>query len=110
MRTLKFIVEGQSIFLDPSCDFSGLVPGTEGYLTAEFAFSHEWDGCIKVAAFYSNLGTEYEPQIINERDNSCLIPFEALIKSIFKVQIIGRKSGCMLRTNKVKVHQKGGKV
>lgn len=110
MRTLKFIVEGQTIFLDPNCDFDGLIPGTEGYLTAEFAFSREWDGCTKVAAFYSNLGTEYEPQLINSRKSNCRIPPEALSKSIFKVQVIGQKNGYKLRTNKVKVHQKGGKV
>ena len=39
MRTLKFIVEGQIIKQDPNCDFSNLVPGTEGYLRAEFSFS-----------------------------------------------------------------------
>ena len=39
MRTLKFIVEGQIIKQDPSCDFTNLVPGTEGYLRAEFSFS-----------------------------------------------------------------------
>jgi hypothetical protein len=110
MRTLKFIIEGQTIFLDPNCDFSGLEPGTNGYLIAEFTFSKDWDRCTKVAAFFSNLGTEYEPQIINERTYSCHIPAEALSKSIFKVQVIGQRNGYKLCTNKVKVYQKGGKV
>ena len=39
MRTLKFIVDGQILRQDPTCDFSNIVPGTEGYLIAEFAFS-----------------------------------------------------------------------
>ena len=43
MRILKFVVENQKIKQDPSCDFSGLVAGTEGYLKAEFVFSKEWD-------------------------------------------------------------------
>ena len=51
MRTLKFIVEDQIIRPDPNCDFSGLVPGTKGYLKAEFAFSKAWDEYVKVAGF-----------------------------------------------------------
>lgn len=109
MRTLKFIVKGQTISLDPECDFSDLMPGTEGYLQAEFSFSPEWDNTIKVAAFFSNLGREYEPQII-EKDRTCIIPIEALEKSIFKVQVIGQKSNYKLKTNKVIVHQKGGRT
>ena len=41
MRTLKFKVDGQIITKHPDCDFSNLVPGTEGYLRAEFIFSDE---------------------------------------------------------------------
>lgn len=109
MRTLKFIVEGQTIRLDPDCDFTGIIPGTEGYLEAKFSFSPEWDGTTKAAAFYSNLGREYEPQLI-KRDNTCVIPAEALAKSIFKVQVVGQKNNCIIRTNRAKVHQRGGKT
>lgn len=38
MRTIKFVISGQSIKNDPSCDFSGIVPVTSGYLRAEFTF------------------------------------------------------------------------
>lgn len=107
MRTLNFIVTGQTISLDPNCDFSGLVPGTKGYIQAEFSFSKEWDGCVKVAAFFSNLGEEYEPKIIDNK-LTCIIPSEALRKSIFKVQVIGQKYELKLCTNKVVVYQKGG--
>ena len=41
MRTLKFIVNGQIIKQDPKCDFSNLIPASEGYLVAEFSFSKE---------------------------------------------------------------------
>jgi hypothetical protein len=107
MRTLKFIVEGQIIRQDPECDFSNLVPGTSGYLRAQFKFSSEWDRTTRVVAFYSNLGREYPPRELGS-DLSCVIPAEALQRSIFKVQVIGRKNGLTLRTNKVMVHQKGG--
>lgn len=109
MRTLKFIVSGSSIFLDPDCDFTNLVPGTESYLEAKFSFSPEWDGTTKVAGFYSNLGIEYQPQLI-KRDNTCIIPIEALRKSIFKVRVVGQKNDYKICTNRVKVHQKGGKT
>lgn len=109
MRTLRFIVDKQIIRPDPECDFSNLVPGSEQYLQAEFSFSPEWDGFVKVAAFYSRLGKEYEPQII-KNGKSCVIPAEALDKKIFKVQIRGMHLGTSqkLITNKLVVHQNGG--
>lgn len=108
MRTLKFIVNGQTIAPDPSCDFSGLYPGSEGYLQAEFTFTEEWKNTAKVVAFYSNLGREYEPQILKS-NKPCTIPAEALKKRVFKIQVIGKtKEGLRLETNKLAVHQKGG--
>lgn len=107
MKTLKFIVDGQIIRIDPNCDFSGLVPGSEGYLEAEFAFSSEWSGFTKVAAFYSMLGREYPPQILAD-GKSCLIPAEALKRRIFKIRVIGKRGDSKIQTNKVEIQQKGG--
>jgi hypothetical protein len=92
---------------DPECDFSNLIPGTSGYLKADFQFSHEWDQTKRVAGFYSNLGREYPPQEL-ENGRTCVIPSEALKRSVFKVQVIGSKNGLKLQTNKVIVHQNGG--
>lgn len=108
MRTLRFIIDDQIIRADPTCDFSGLVPGSEGQLKAEFLFSREWDGCFKVAAFYSPLGREYTPQVL-EDGKSCIIPAEALEKRYFKIQVIGRRVETRLKTNKIEVYQNGGK-
>ena len=107
MQTLKFIIKGQSIEIDPENNANSLVPGTEGYVLAEFTFSKEWDKCAKVAAFYSNLGREFEPQILND-GKLCVIPKEALSLSIFKVKVFGKKDDYTICTNKVTVHQKGG--
>lgn len=104
MRTLKFIVEGQTIKPDPECDFSGLVPGTTGYLQAEFAFTKEWTSTPKVVAFFSRLGNEYTPQPLKD-GRTCMIPVEALRKRIFKVQVLGKNG---LVTNKLEIDQKGG--
>ena len=108
MRTLKFIVNKQIITLDPNCDFTGLIPGSEGYLQAEFIFSPEWRNCVKVAAFYSILGKEFPPQKL-EDGKTCMIPAEALKGRKFKVQVIGKDDRVKLTTNKVTVSQNGGK-
>ena len=106
MRTLKFIVEGQTIKPDPKCDFSGLIPGTAGYLRAEFTFSKEWVSTPKVVAFYSRLGNEYPPQAL-KNGKTCTIPAEALRKRIFKIQVLGKNG---LVTNRLEIDQKGGAV
>lgn len=109
MRTLRFVVDDQIIRQDPACDFSGLVPGTNGYLIAEFQFSKEWDGCTKVAGFYSAMGKEYPPRILAD-GKTCVVPFEALEKRVFKIQVIGKRGDSKIKTNKVAVSQDGGKV
>lgn len=108
MRTLRFIVEGQIIKQDPNCDFDNLVPGTDGYLEAEFSFSREWENCAKVIAFYSAFGREYPPQIL--KDNKCPIPKEALSKRTFYLAVLGTHVGGLINTNRIKVHQNGGKT
>ena len=109
MRTLRFIVEGQIIKQDPNCDFTNLIPGTEGYLQAEFSFSPEWRNCVKVAAFWSPVGKEYPPQVL-EDGRTCIIPIEALERKVFKVGVIGKNQTLKLTTNKVAVIQNGGAV
>ena len=109
MRTLRFIVKGQIIEQDPNCSFENIVPGTRAYLKAKFLFDSDWDDFAKVAAFYDVMGREYTPQLLKE-GNACLIPTEALRNRVFKVQVLGRKGDETLTTNKVEVHQNGGKA
>ena len=106
MRVLKFLVEGQIIRPDPSCDFSGLVPGTQGYLQAEFEFSKEWKGCLKVAEFHC-LGNECPPQVLEDGKN-CIIPAEALVGRNFSIKIWGKRNGFKITTDTVRVSQNGG--
>lgn len=109
MRSLRFIVDGLIIKQDPNWDFDGLVPGSAGYVEAIFEFSEEWNGMAKVAAFWSPLGREYEPQVLDGY-YKCLIPAEALKRRSFKIQILGRDvNGKRLTTNKIEVTQNGGK-
>lgn len=108
MRTLKFIVDNKTIKQDPACDFSGLFPSTEKNVMAEFTFSSEWKSAIKVIAFWSILGSEYEPQALKD-GKSCMIPVEALARPAFKIQILGKKGNSKIATNKLTVYQEGGK-
>lgn len=110
MRTLRFIVKGQVITQDPSCNFDGLVPGSDGFLEASFEFSPDWAGMTKVVAFWSPMGKEYPPQKLR-KGRVCTIPAEALERRSFKVQVIGMDANAKkLTTNKIEVTQNGGKV
>ncbi len=107
MRVLKFIVNGETLSVDPSCDFTGLFPGTDSDIYAEFSFSPEWKSRVKVAAFWSILNNEYPPQLLNE-ENLCKIPVEALNKPSFKVGILGKHRSATFKTNTITVQQRGG--
>lgn len=106
MRTLLFIVNGQRIEQNPNCDFDGIVPGTEGYLRAEFSFSSDWNNTIRVASFWRN-GTECPPAVLKD-GKSCIIPAEALTGRNFEIQLFGKRDNFKLTTNKVRVVQNGG--
>jgi hypothetical protein len=107
MRTLRFIVEDQTIKPDPNCkDFDGLVPGS-CEVKLIFSFSREWTGHARAVAFYSPLGKEYEARLLEDHI-SCMVPSEALSKRIFKIRVFGRQWDSILKTNKLAVCQNGG--
>lgn len=102
-RTLEFDVNRQRLTKSRDCDFSGLVAGSVGYLRAKFNFSMaEWFGCKKAASFWVD-GKEYA--VLLDKDNSCLIPDEALVGNKFHVSVMGAKTGYRIETTKVKVKQ-----
>lgn len=104
MRTLKFIITGQRIEKDQACDFSGLVPGTKGYLRASFVFDAEWNNCRKVAVFVK-YGREFPAPIIN---GACNVPPEALTYDKFSLYVIGeREDGYRIPTGRIEVKQDG---
>lgn len=72
MRTLKFVVNAQKISPDPNRDFSGIAPGTSGYLKAQFSFSAEWSGLVKVAEFRKYLRDE--PVSVPIINGECTVP------------------------------------
>ena len=104
MRTLEFNVNKQRLTKRLSCDFSGLVAGSVGYLQAKFYFSEdEWDKCTtKIASFWIN---EKEQAIRLDETNSCVIPPEVLTGSKFEVSVIGAAPGYKIKTNRINVRQ-----
>lgn len=102
-RILKFMVSKQIVGKYPDCDFSGIVKGSEGYLTAMFVFSREWYGCKIAASFWSG-EKEYAVPVKNGR---CAIPAEALKRNQFYVSLTGVMEGYKITTNKLKVSQEG---
>ena len=105
MRTLRFQVRSQQISPDPDCDFAGIVPGTAGYLQAEFSFSSEWQDTVKVAEFRRFETSEcYPVKIVNGR---CMIPSEVLTGKTWLLDVVGKRGDMILTTNKCKVRQEG---
>ena len=102
MRRLEFIVDGQLIRKSPNCDFSNIVSGTVGYLSAVFAFSDDWRDCRKAASFWLN---DTEHAVLLDESDSCVIPEEILTGDRFFVSVTGMKSGYKITTNKTKVKQ-----
>lgn len=109
MRTLKFVVDGNTLSPAPDCNFDGLFPGKEKEVRAAFVFGPDWEYCTKVVAFWSILGSEYPPQMLGE-DNSCMIPAEALERPAFKIQLLRMYNGGVQSTNQFTIYQKGGNL
>lgn len=103
MRTLKFIVEKQTIRKDSNCDFSGIVRGTKGYLQAVFLFSLEWDGLLKVAEFRKWI--DGEPVVVPIINNTCKVPDEVTDGRSWRVNVIGKRGDTRLTTDAAEVRQ-----
>ena len=104
MRKLEFDVNKQRITKNKNCDFSGLVAGTVGYLSASFNFtSSEWNSCaILISRFWLD-GREYAEQL--DGTNCCHVPPEVLTGRKFEVSVLGVSPGYRIETNRVSVRQ-----
>lgn len=101
MRKLIFIIQGQLIKPDPSCDFTGIVPGTEGYLQAEFKLDNAWDGC-KIAASFWRGTDEFAVPLV---DGICTIPTNVLTAQYVGVSLTGISTNYRIVTNKTYFRQ-----
>jgi hypothetical protein len=107
VRTLVFNVKNQIIQKDPSCDFSGLVADTSGYLQAKFILSDAWNDCAKVAGFFDKRDVELTPCVL-AKDNTCIIPSDALKYHEFKIRLYGKKNNYTITTQPITIKQYGG--
>lgn len=104
MRILEFSVVKQRLMKKRSCDFTGLVAGSVGYLHAKFHFSeNEWGNCTdKIARFWLD---DQEHAVRLDENDSCVIPHEVLTGKNFEVSVLGATSGYKIETNKINVRQ-----
>lgn len=103
MRVLRFIVEGQRLRPDHSCDFNGLIAGTQGYLHAQFRLSEDWNGCKVAVSFWR--GKSDDEYAVALSNGMCAIPAEALTSKFFGVSLTGIKNGYRITTNRIHVPQ-----
>lgn len=109
MRVLKYVVDGLELKQNETCNFDGIVAGSqEGFVQLEFSFSSEWNDRVKVAAFYSMMGREYPPQVL-EDGKTCMVPVEALQRRYYQLKVIGKNDKSKIETNKILVSQNGGR-
>lgn len=108
MRILEFTASKQRLTRTPTCDFSGLVAGSVGYLKAKFNFSPEWDGCKKAADFIlKDASGALICGVLLNKDDTCVIPSDALVGSEFYVKVKGVKEGgrYQIETSEIRVKQ-----
>ena len=105
MRILEFEINGQNISKSKNCDFSGIVPGTSGYLKASFSFSAEWTGMVKVAEFRKL--TSDEPVSVPIINNECMVPVEVTGGNKWYVKVIGKRGDVLIPTGNYRVRQEG---
>lgn len=105
MRTLKFAVNAQKITPDPNCDFSGIVPGSDGYLKSHFTFSNDWAGTVKVAEFRTHASSE--PVSVPIINNECMVPADVTGGDRWYVKVIGKRGDVLIPTGNCRVRQEG---
>ena len=105
MRILEFEVSGQKLLKEKSCDFSGITPGSEGYLKAHFLFSPEWAGSVRVAEFRTYANSE--PVSVPIINNECMVPSEVTGGDKWYVKVIGKKGDVIIPTGNCRVRQEG---
>ena len=100
-----FMVSGQRIKQDPDSDFSGIFPGSEGYLKARFLFDREWNGMVKVAEFRRFISED--PVSVPIRNGECMVPAKVTVGKSWYVKVIGKRGDVIIPTENCRVRQEG---
>ncbi len=104
MRKLRFLVSGQALKRDPECNFREIVPGSVGFLQAQFDFDREWAGLYRAAEFGDGKGGIY-PVLI--KNGICDVPAEVCGGRTWTLQVVGKRGSRRLPTNRITVVQEG---
>lgn len=105
MRILEFDVNGQSLIKSKNCNFSGIVPGSDGYLKSHFTFSNDWAGTVKVAEFRTHASSE--PVSVPIINNECMVPADVTGGDRWYVKVIGKRGDVLIPTGNCRVRQEG---
>ena len=101
MRNIDIAVHGQTLQRIKS---EPIVIGSKGYLRTVFKFSSDWNGCKKIATFFSE--DNKESAIALAADGSCSVPDEVTDGAVWYVKVTGvNRQGKMITTSKLKVRQ-----
>ena len=99
MSCLKFIATKQKLV---EVERPFVVASSIKYLTANFEFSPEWEGCTNTAVFRKEDGnTFFSVQL--DGNNSCVVPWEVIECPYFTVSVFGNCGDKRITTNRVTV-------
>lgn len=104
MRDLVFDINGQVLSKSPTCDFSGIVRGSRGYLRCKFNFSNDWNGYDKAIEFQ----TKDDNEFFLMNGNTIFVPDKIANSWYFKIKLYAVESKSpVFPTNTVMVKQRG---
>lgn len=99
MSCLKFIATKQKLV---EVERPFVVASSIKYLTANFEFSPEWEGCTNTAVFRKEDGKTFFSVQLDE-NNSCVVPWEVIECPYFTVSVFGNCGDKRITTNRVTV-------
>lgn len=95
MRTIKYIVEGQT--LNTNDDLRNIYVGSQNYLELEFEFDSTWDECAKAVVFIKSDKSEL-PKLL--KDNKCIIPNDICKNKNIRFYLVGKTPKFRIQTQK----------
>ena len=97
MRIVRFIVEADTITKDPDSNWLNLK--NEDSVFAQFSFSKDWDGFVKVAGFERS-NVEFTPKVLIY-GYTCEIPKEAFDGTFFRLYVMGKNGSKRKKTRDI---------
>ena len=104
LRTLEYDITRQKITRTAGCDFTGLAPGTKGYLKVKFhTITDEWIRCEKFAVFYIDDIEICDVKL--DKDDACIVPDYITAQKEFYIALVGKNDDFQIKTSQIRVKQ-----